>query len=177
MRKVFSIFMTVALLVAGVTMTGCKDNNDPQEPAKVQTYKMSISASKGADDNNQANGPKKVLGLDGNTLNASWAAGERVTVYNATKGADLGGYLEAQSAGANTTLLGDLTGAIEANDVLTLKFLSADYANQEGTLEYISANCDYATATMQPHRLQFHRWTLVLSTPKARLISRTNRLS
>ena len=139
--------MTVALLVAGVTMTGCKDNNDPQEPAKVQTYKMSINASKGAENNNQANGPRKVLGLDGNTLNASWAAGERVTVYNVTKDADLGGYLEAQSSGASTTLLGDLTGAIEAGDVLTLKFLSADYANQEGTLEYISANCDYATAS------------------------------
>lgn len=139
--------MTVALLVAGVTMTGCKDNNDPQEPAKVQTYKMSINASKGVDDNNQANGPRKVLGLDGNTLNASWAAGERVTVYNVTKDADLGGYLEAQSSGASTTLLGDLTGAIDAGDVLTLKFLSADYANQEGTLEYISANCDYATAS------------------------------
>ena len=146
MKKIYSMIMVAALLVAGVAMTGCKNNNDVQEPAKVQTYQMSINASKGAD--NQANGPKKVLGLDGNTLNASWAVGEQVTVYNVTKSAELGGYLEAQTAGANTTLLGTLTGTIEANDVLTLKFLSPSYAAQDGTLEYISANCDYATASV-----------------------------
>ena len=147
MKKVFSIFMTVALLAAGVAMTGCsnKDNNEPQEPAKVQTYKMSINASKVAD--NQANGPKKVLGLDGSTLTATWATDEEVTVYNETKGAALTGFLKPQTAGANTTLLGELTGTIEAGDELTLKFLSPDYASQDGTLEYISANCDYATAS------------------------------
>ena len=139
--------MTVALLAAGVTMTGCsnKDNNEPQEPAKVQTYKMSITASKGADE--QANAPKKVLGLDGSTLTATWATDEEVTVYNETKGAALTGVLKPQTAGANTTLLGELTGTIAAGDVLTLKFLSPSYASQDGTLEYISANCDYATAT------------------------------
>ena len=146
-KKIYSIMMTVALLAAGVAMTGCQ-NNDPQEPAQVKTYKMSIAASKGAENTNPANGPKKVLGLDGTTLNATWATDEEVTVYNETKGAALGGVLKPQSAGANTTLLGELTGTIEAGDVLTLKFLSPSYASQDGTLEYISANCDYATASV-----------------------------
>lgn len=32
------------------------------------------------------------------------------------------------------------------DEVLTLKFRSNNYATQQGTLEYIAANCDYATA-------------------------------
>ena len=142
-----NIFILSALCLAAMTLvfSGCKkENNDPQEPAQVQTYKMSIQASKGAD--SQANGPRRVLSLDGNTLNAAWAAGEQVSVYNATKSADLTGYLEAQSSGASTQLTGELTGTIEAGDMLTLKYLSPSYATQLGTIEYISANCDYAVA-------------------------------
>ena len=128
-----------------LVFSGCKkENNDPQEPAQVQTYQMSITASKGAD--SQANGPRRVLSLDENTLNAAWQAGEQVSVYNATKGADLTGYLEAQTSGASTQLNGTLTGTIEAGDKLTLKYLSANYTGQNGTLAYISANCDYAVA-------------------------------
>lgn len=142
-----NLFTLSALCLATMTLvfSGCKkENNDPQEPAKVQTYQMSITASKGAD--SQANGPRRVLSLDGNTLNAAWQAGEQVTVYNATKGADLTGYLEAQSNGSSVQLEGELTGTIEAGDELTLKYLSPDYATQLGTIEYISANCDYAVA-------------------------------
>lgn len=137
--------MTVALLVAGVTMTGCMDSNIPEQLNGANKMKMSIVASKGAE-NNQVKGMKRALGLDGNTLNATWAVGEQVTVYNETKGAALGGYLEAQEAGASTTLLGELTGEVETGDLLTLKFCSPNYAAQAGTLDYIAANCDYAVA-------------------------------
>ena len=148
MRKSFySVCMTCTLITAGVVMSGCNknDQNNPQEPAKVQTYKMSIQASKG-DNGHQTNGAKKVLSLDGATLNATWAVGEKVTVYNETKDAALDGYLEAQSNGASTQLTGDLTGNIEAGDRLTLKYLTPNYTDQQGTLAYISANCDYAVA-------------------------------
>ena len=148
MRKTFySLCMTCILLITGIVMSGCNknDQNNPQEPAKVQTYKMSIQASKG-NNGNQTDGPKKVLVLDGTTLNATWAAGERVTVYNETKSATLDGYLEAQSNGASTQLLGELTGTIEAGDRLTLKYLAPNYNDQRGTLAYISVNCDYAVA-------------------------------
>ncbi len=143
-----NLFTLSALCLAAMTLvfSGCKkENNDPQEPAQVQTYKMSITASKGAD--NQANGPRRVLSLDGNTLNATWAENEEVTVYNTTKGEAMGGTLKAQTSGASTQLTGELTGSIAVGDKLTLKYLSPNYATQEGTLEYISANCDYAIAT------------------------------
>ena len=142
-----NVFILSALCLAAMTLvfSGCKkENNDPQEPAQVQTYKMSIQASKGAD--NQANGPRRVLSLDGNTLNATWQAGEQVSVYNATKDADLTGYLEAQSNGSSVQLEGTLSGTIEVGDKLTLKFLAPSYAEQEGTIEYISEHCDYAVA-------------------------------
>lgn len=145
-KNIYSVLMATALLAAGVAMTGCKnDNNNPQEPAKAQTYKMSIQASKGHS-GNQTNSPKKVLGLDGTTLNATWAAGEQVTVYNETKSAALDGYLEAQEDGASTQLAGELTGTIDAGDRLTLKYLAPNYTDQQGILAYISANCDYAVA-------------------------------
>lgn len=146
-KKIYSMCMAVALLVAGVAMSGCKkDNNNPDQPKQVQTYKMSIQASKGTDQ--QANGPRRVLGLDGTTLNATWAENEEVTVYNTTKGEAMGGTLKAQTSGASTQLTGELTGTIEAGDELTLKYLSANYTGQNGTLTYISANCDYATASV-----------------------------
>ena len=146
MKKVFSIFMTVALLAAGAIMTGCnnKDNNNPDQPKEVKTYKMSIKASKGADD--KANGPRRALGLEGNTLNATWAVGEQVRVYNETTGEDLGGYLTPDSNGETAYLSGTLTGEVTEGDRLTLKFLAPNYSSQAGTLAYIAANCDYAIA-------------------------------
>ncbi|MBR5703930.1 MAG: hypothetical protein IKX45_06755 [Bacteroidales bacterium] len=102
-------------------------------------YSMTVQASKEG---------TKALGLSGSTLNATWAKDEEVSVYNVTKGAALSGTLKAQSSGSSTTLKGELTGTIEPNDELTLKFLSPNYSSQTGTLAYIAANCDYAEATI-----------------------------
>lgn len=126
-------------------MTGCNTNN-PTQPSVAQVYHVSIKAGKG--DANQQNGPHKALGLDGTTLTASWKTGEQVSVRNVTKEADLTGCLEAESNGVQTTISGDVTGVINAGDILDLKFLSPDYTMQEGTLEYIEDHCDYAVATV-----------------------------
>lgn len=117
-------------------------NTPVDQPSTVFTYSVSIDASKVAD--------SRALTLEGTTLNASWAVGEAVTAYNETKGEALTGMLTAQSAGASTTLKGELSGSkgIAVGDELTLKFLSPNYSNQDGTLEYIAANCDYATASV-----------------------------
>ncbi len=144
-QQIFSIGSAAILLMAGIAMTGC-NKNEPKEPAKVQTYHVRIQAGKG--DANQQNGPRKALGLDGTTLTASWKTGEQVTVRNLTKEADLTGSLTAESDGVQTVISGDLTGTINAGDELKLKFLSPDYTTQAGTIEYISANCDYAEATI-----------------------------
>lgn len=106
-------------------------NIQVEQPEAVFTYSVRIDASKGAD--------SKALTLEGNTLNATWAIGEAVTVYNETKGEALTCTLIAQSAGASTMLQGELSGSqgIAVGDELTLKFLSPNYSNQDGTLEYI----------------------------------------
>ena len=146
MKKNLFTLSALCLATLSLIFSGCKkENNDPQEPAKVQTYKMSIQASKSAD--SQANGPRRVLSLDGNTLNATWAENDAVTVYNETKGAALEGTLKAETAGASVQFSGEVSGEVEAGDKLTLKFLAPSYADQKGTLAYISANCDYAIAT------------------------------
>lgn len=149
MKKVFSISMTFALLVAGIVMSGCNknDQNNPEEPNKVQTYHMTINASKGADNSDPANGPRRVLSLDGNTINATWKEGDVVYAFNFTKMQNLSGTLTAQSDGASVQFTGELTGTIEAGDVLNLTYLSPEYSNQGGTLAFISENCDYATAS------------------------------
>ena len=147
-----NVLILSALCFAAMTLifSGCKkETNDPQEPAKVQTYQMSIQASKGAD--NQANGPRRVISLGGGgeTLTATWRTGDKVYVYNVTTGEELGGNLEASDNNANTQLNGTLTGAVEVGDELTLKYQpNPNYADQDGSLDYISDRCDYATATV-----------------------------
>ena len=145
MRKNVFFYCTLYMITLCLIMTGC-NKNEPEQPAKVQTYHVSIQAGKG--DANQQNGPRKALGLSGNTLTASWAPGEQVSVRNVTKSTDLTGFLVAQSNGVQTTISGDLTGTINAGDELLLRFLSPDYTNQEGTLAYIELHSDYAEATI-----------------------------
>ena len=136
--------MLAALFMIGAAITSCSKSDDtptPEpQPVGPTTYTMTIKATKAADAKTRA------LSLNGSTLNATWATGEKVYVYNKTKSTDLGGYLEAQGNGASTTLMGTLTGTINTDDELTLKFCSPSYATQDGTLEYIATNCDYATA-------------------------------
>ena len=126
-----------ALLIAGSAFVSCNKESEPV----AGTFTMTVNAAKG--DN-----ATKALSLDGTTLTATWAQGESVTVYNVTRNADLEGSLVAQGDGASTVLTGTLSGEIAEGDVLTLKFLNPDYSMQEGTLEYIAANCDYAEATV-----------------------------
>ncbi len=140
MKRLNTICAMATLLLAGVsTIVSC--TKDDEQPVEGKTYHMTVTASKGGDN-------AKALTDEGTTISATWAVGETVTVYNVTKGAALTGTLAAQSSGDNTTLKGDLTGTIEANDELLLKFCSPDYSMQEGTLAYIAANCDYAEATV-----------------------------
>ncbi len=140
MKKYTSIICTMAVLLmaSAVTFVSCSKDEEPTVSGK---FTLTVNASKGAP-------ATKDLSLDGTTLTASWKAGEKVTVYNVSKSAALTGKLVAQSDGASTTLTGELTGTIEKDDELTLKFCSDSYDSQEGTLEYIAANCDYATATV-----------------------------
>lgn len=131
------VIATASLLVV---FSCSKEKEGPKERnPKIETYTMTIVAGKGEIGS-------KALSSDEGSLSVTWNAGEIVTVYNKTKDADLEGYLEAQGSGTSTTLSGQLTGIVEANDELTLNFLDNDYSTQDGTLDFISANCDFATA-------------------------------
>lgn len=146
-KYIYNIYLLAVLFL---TVTACTKDDfsldssaiEKEQPV-IKTYTMTVNASKGEDVANT-----RGLSLDGSTLNSIWAVNEEVTVYNVTKNADLGGTLKAQSAGTSTTLSGTLSGTIENGDELTLKFHSPSYASQDGTLEYIAANCDYATANV-----------------------------
>jgi len=140
--------VVAAALVMG--FTACSSTEDgaienPHQPLAVQTYTITVEASK-------SDSGTRALSLDNKTLNATWAEGEEVTVYNETKSETLTGTLIAQGTGANTILKGTLTGTIEKDDVLTLKFLSPTYGTQDGTLTgsntSIDKVCDYAEATV-----------------------------
>lgn len=150
------IYILAAFMICGIALAACsdKDNDDNivnnPDPANVETestpslpqsYTLTIKATKGSDVS-----LSKALALDGSTLNAAWESGETVKVYN---GGNLIGTLTAQSNGTTTTLSGDnLTPAPTAGDELALRFNAKNYKSQDGTLEYISQNCDYATATV-----------------------------
>ncbi len=132
-KYLYNIFMLAAVAVAFVS---CEKENTPVDGTFTLTVDASKEGTKGT----------KQLGLDGSTLNATWAAGEQVKVYN---GETLLGTLTPQTTGsAHTKLSGTLEGTIAVDDMLTLKFLSPDYGSQDGTLAYIAANCDYAVATV-----------------------------
>ena len=126
----------IIAVIGLLTAFSCSKEGAEEPVQATGAYTLSVTAGKGGVDT-------KALTLDGTTLNATWAVGDEVTVY---KGENLLGTLTAQTAGSNTTLNGTLTGTIAVDDVLTLKFLSSDYASQDGTLEYIAAHCDYSTA-------------------------------
>lgn len=145
MKKILNkICMWATLFVVAATALSCEKEDATTPEAK--TFTMTVNATKGG------RNAMKQLTLDGHTLNATWAVGDSVTVYNVTKGAALTGTLKAQSAGASTTLYGTLTGVIEGGDQLKLTFLGPDYGTQDGTLTgsetSIDKVCDYAEATI-----------------------------
>lgn len=145
MKKIINkICMWATLFVVAATALSCEKEDATTPEAK--TFTMTVNATKGG------RNAMKQLTLDGHTLNATWAVGDSVTVYNVTKGAALTGTLKAQSAGASTTLSGTLTGVIEDDDQLKLTFLGPDYGTQDGTLTgsetSIDKVCDYAEATV-----------------------------
>ena len=146
MRIKYTMFLLAAILAA------CTNEPLPETIVEEapESYTLVVTATKGNDNTTKA------LSLDDKTLNATWAEGDTVSVYSVTGEGDEEmeslnpvGTLTAQGSGATTTLKGeflkDYTPMVNAK--LRLKFNDKpDYTTQKGTLEYIAANCDYATA-------------------------------
>lgn len=150
MKRVYTGMMAAVMFSAAtLSFSACSSVAEemllpevPEQTAANHTYTLSVNASKGEDGT-------RALDIDDNTNNiiATWTVGDVVKVYNASNEI---GELTAQTSGANTTLTGELYEGVtlHSGDALTLKYLSDDYSNQEGTLEYIASHCDYATATV-----------------------------
>ena len=135
MKRTYCLFMACAML-----FSCAKEMPLPEQPVQEDgTYTLTVVARKGERPDTKA----LVFVLD--NLNAFWQEGEQVSVYKAD---DLLGTLTPQINGEETTLQGKITGKVRKGDVLTLKFLSPDYASQDGTIEYIAAHCDYAVANV-----------------------------
>lgn len=136
--------LSVIAAVSMMAVVSCEreilpiDTSEQTTP-EVKTYSMTITAGKGGMQT-------KALSVSDHVLSATWTKGDVVTVY---KGDTEVGTLTAQSSGVSTTLTGDITGAINVDDVLTLKFLSANYDSQGGTLAYIAEHCDFAVAEVK----------------------------
>ena len=148
MKKIFSNMMILAaLLTAGAAMTACSnDETAINEQPVMKTYKVNINATKAGDAMTRA------LGWDGSKLISTWTAStDKVKVYLPGKGSNTyAGELTAQSSGVTTTLTGTWAIATppDVDDWLILAYpkSSITYAGQEGTLEDISDNFDYAEA-------------------------------
>ena len=143
MRKLHMFFRVACLMLASVAC----NNIDLQieDPDAPQEWRVSIQATMG-----DAQDQTKALSESGNTITASWEAGD--VVYICNNNYDYG-QLTAQSSGTSTKLSGTITKSMTVGATYTLRYLQKgnDFLylpNQKGTLEDIAKNHDMAEATV-----------------------------
>jgi len=149
------------LFMAGLTLAACSSDDSNTEPVR-RTYTMTIDATKGANEA-AVRANTRALTLEGSTLNATWAVGEKVYVQGTLVSNEskfwFEGSIQPQSAGTTTRLNGvvslpdswdiSIDDAIGNPHTLNLQFPrpgELDYSGQIGTLADIAANYDYAKA-------------------------------
>ena len=138
----------MVLVVALGLLTACTSESlvayeAPAVGTAPASYTLTVQATKG-----EAVTRALLLNNEGTpleSLDAVWTTSETIDVY---KGETKVGELKPQEDNVSHTLLKGEVSGVAVDDELTLKFLSPDYANQGGTLDYIAANCDYATASV-----------------------------
>lgn len=148
MKKFFILFLAISVSLVAFSCSKIEQEINTEDPAQAEEmkpsgYVLSIQASKTTNEETKA----LILDGTGRIITPSWNAGETVDVYH---GDDLVGTLTAQGTGASVELSGTLDSSYTpaSSDVLTLKFCSPDYRQQDGTLEYIATHCDYSTASI-----------------------------
>ena len=141
--------LLIATLLGAMVWTGCqKIEEEVKEEEPATAYTLVVEATKGAD--------TKALSLEGKTLNAHWAAGEKVGVYHG--GGTIGTLTATPDASDNSkaTLAGQMSHVvgITENEVLTLLYprYKWDYTGQDGAAPTadcsLSTKYDYATANV-----------------------------
>lgn len=132
-------------MLAVLAFTACESNND-NAVADGGSYlqHVTLQASMGGADT------RALSEGEGNVITATFAAGDQVVVVD-DDGSTIVGTLTAATAGANTTLSGELnTKTLTAGETVTLHYRSAtaNYDDQVGTLDGIATGQDYATGTL-----------------------------
>ena len=129
-------------MLAMLAFTACSSNIDESTDAP-RFYNVTLTASmEGGDTRALSEGAE-------NAIIASFAENDEVVVVKAN-GTSVG-TLRAKTAGANTTLTGDLDASTLTNgEEVTLRYRSAtaNYDGQLGTLAGIAANQDYEEGTL-----------------------------
>ena len=128
-------------MLAVLVFTACSSNIDESADAP-RFYNVTLTASMGDADT-------RALSESGNVITATFAENDEVKVVKAD--GSLVGTLRAKTAGANTTLTGDLDASTLTNgEEVTLRYRSAtaNYDGQVGTLDGIAANQDYEEGTL-----------------------------
>ena len=142
------------LLLAGSILAGCSKASDslkPQTALKQETEKATEAQGPNAfilkiEAENVAT---KALTDMGETLGSEWRQGDSLSVYNLTAKENIEGWLYAEADGTSTTFSGTVAGNFNQGDILLLQFLAPDYQEQDGTLEGLAAQCDYATSRVE----------------------------
>jgi len=129
-------------MLAVLAFTACSNDSDEAAGNDNHIWHVSLTASMG-------DATHRALDAVGNTITASFAAGDVVEVVRAN-GSPVGP-LTAKTTGASTTLEGNISGTFAADEVLKLRYRSAtaNYDGQEGTLPGIAAGQDYAEGTLK----------------------------
>ena len=128
-------------MLAMLAFTACSSNND-EAVNTPQFWHVTLTASMG-DETTRA-----LSEGEGNIITARFAAADVVKVLK-SDGSEVG-TLTAKTAGASTTLEGNISGTFSVNEELICRYRSAtaNYDNQVGTLDGIAANQDYAEGTL-----------------------------
>ena len=150
------------LLLAGAVLVGCSKATDTLKPQSVQKAESEKAGeeSQVTTETPAAEGAftltvsadmlaTKALTDLGQTLGSSWEKGDSVSVYNMTTEQAIEGWLYAEADGTSTTFSGTVAGNFNQGDILLLQFLAPDYMTQDGTLEGLAAQCDYATSQVE----------------------------
>ena len=172
--------LTDWLVIAAAIITGLsacdKVNNNIDEPILTETpkpYTLTVTASRSSD--------TRALSLDGEKLNATWAKGETVDVYQPKQLLKPGtvndyreysekvGTLTAQADGATVTLSGTVTLGGKTNLVLYCGSPSYDYRGQSGSLADISGKYDYASVILFKSKYNLEDGKIILKTPETPL--------
>lgn len=158
MKTINTYILAGTLLLAGAFLAGCSKATDSLQPEAAQKPEaeeeiLTPEVPQGPNEfilKVRSSIDTKALADLGETLGSEWTQGDSVRVYNATTKQNIEGFLFAEADGTSTTFSGTVAGNFNQGDVLRLLYLSPyKYTLQDGTLEGVASQCDYAVADVE----------------------------